>query len=322
MPSASIFAISIAKIRKSREKQKEKVENLCLCEEEYIPLRSESTIHELMNILSILTRVYPFQENRHWLRDSAICCAIVFLILFLLQPFGFNMYRGNKLLVSLLFGIAAFGSSIVFGLVVRLIQKRISPWRIWHEACYILALIMLIYICNLCIFSLIFHYPMTMDFCLISLCWTLIIGMIITVFAIGVSYSRHLRNELASMLNKNTEEQSDIQVTIHDTAVRSKDLTIGINDFLYAEAQKNNVVIYYLSEGQVMSTELRCTLGSILEDLSYGNIFQCHRSFIVNMNNISSAKGNSNGYQLMLGNCRNQVPVSRTYVPKLKSFIA
>lgn len=256
------------------------------------------------------------------LRDSAVSCLIVFLILFLLQPFGFSMYTGNKLLVSLLFGMAAFGCCLVFGLAIKPLEKYISPWRIWHEICYILAVIMLIYICNLCIFSFVFHYPINLDFCLISFCWTLIIGMIITVFAVGISYSRHLRNELAMLLNKNTEEQADIQVTIHDTAIRGKDLTIGINDFLYAEAQKNNVVVYYQSEGQVTSTELRCTLSSILEDLNYGNIFQCHRSFIVNMNNITSAKGNSNGYQLMLGNCRNLVPVSRTYVPKLKSFIA
>ncbi len=321
MPSTSIFAISIAKIRKSREKQKEKVENLCLCEEEYIPLR-QIQLYLFMKIFSILTRKYPYPQNRLWLRDSAVYCTIVFLILYLLQPFGFSMYHGNKLLVSLLFGIVTFACCYIFGLVFVPLQKRISPWRIWHEVCSTLVMILCIYLCNLLVFFFVFHYPINLEFCLLSFYWTLIVGLVITVISVSVSYSRHLRNELASMLNKNTEEQADIQVTIHDTAVRSKDLTIGINDFLYAEAQKNNVVIYYLSEGQVMSTELRCTLGSILEDLSYGNIFQCHRSFIVNMNNISSAKGNSNGYQLMLGNCRNQVPVSRTYVPKLKSFIA
>ena len=54
----------------------------------------------------------------------------------------------------------------------------------------------------------------------------------------------------------------------------------------------------------------------------YQNIFQCHRSFVVNVNNITQAKGNSNGYQLRLGTCTTIIPVSRSYVPQLKSFIA
>ena len=55
---------------------------------------------------------------------------------------------------------------------------------------------------------------------------------------------------------------------------------------------------------------------------AYENIFQCHRSFVVNVNNITSAKGNSNGYQLRLGNSYTTIPVSRQYVPQLKAFIA
>ena len=140
MPSASIFAISIAKIRKSREKQKEKVENLCLCEEEYIPLR-QIQLYLFMKIFSILTRKYPYPQNRLWLRDSAVYCTIVFLILYLLQPFGFSMYHGNKLLVSLLFGIVTFACCYIFGLVFVPLQKRISPWRIWHEVCSTLVMI-------------------------------------------------------------------------------------------------------------------------------------------------------------------------------------
>ena len=115
----------------------------------------------------------------------------------------------------------------------------------------------------------------------------------------------------------------DICVTIHDTNVRGNDLQLPINDLLYIEAQKNNVAVSYMKEGKIITTELHTTLAAVLDDLKdYENIFQCHRSFVVNLNNISSAQGNSNGYQLKLGKCPTTVPVSRTYVPKLRSFIA
>ncbi len=273
--------------------------------------------------MSFLTRKYPFPKDSHLLRDSLVYCAIVFLILYLLQPFGFSMYRGNKLLVSLIFGAVTFGCCCVHGLAISPLRKSISPWRVWHEALSVLAIIMLIGLSNYFVFSFIFHSPITLDLCLLFLYWTLIISIIITVFSVGLNYHRHLRNQLETLLGKTTEEQTDIIVTIHDTTVRGNDLRLPINDLLYVEAQKNNVIVYYMKDGKVSDSEVHATLSSVLDELrQYENIFQCHRSFVVNLNNITSAQGNSNGYQLKLGTCPATVPVSRTYVPKLRSFIA
>ncbi|MBO7497757.1 MAG: LytTR family transcriptional regulator, partial [Bacteroidaceae bacterium] len=89
------------------------------------------------------------------------------------------------------------------------------------------------------------------------------------------------------------------------------------------EAQKNNVSVCHTKDGKPTATEVHTTLTAVIDELKdYENIFQCHRSFIVNVNNITSAKGNSNGYQLTLGTCPTSIPVSRSYVPRLKSFIA
>jgi DNA-binding LytR/AlgR family response regulator len=141
---------------------------------------------------------------------------------------------------------------------------------------------------------------------------------------------------MEALLSNTTKEQEDVSITIHDTSVRGhstsgrllpqerkNDLTIPINNLLYIEAQKNNVSVYYLKNGKLTTLEVHTTLTAVIEEMkAYGNIFQCHRSFVVNVNNITSAKGNSNGYQLILGSCTNSIPVSRSYVPRLKSFIA
>lgn len=233
------------------------------------------------------------------------------------------MYQGNKFLVSLLFGAITFGGCLVFGLAIRPLHKRVKTWRVWHEALAILAMILFIAICNFLVFSLVFHTPVTLDIFLMFLPWTIIIGMIITIFSVSLSYYRHLRNQLEALLDKTTEEQTDITVTIHDTNVRGNDLELPISNLLYIEAQKNNVAVSYVKDDKIATTELHTTLAAVLDELqAYQNIFQCHRSFVVNLNNITSAQGNSNGYQLKLGKCPAIVPVSRTYVPKLKSFIA
>ena len=275
--------------------------------------------------MSILSRKYPFQLSAHWLRDSAVYCVIVFLILYFLQPFGFSGSEGNKLLLSALFGVLTFLCCAVYGwAVARPLQKRVNPWRIWHQALTVLGMVLFIGICNYILFSVYFHYPLfAWWLCLRFLYWTLIIGVIVSTLSVGTSYYRHLRGQLDTLLEKTTEEQKDVTVTIHDTRVRGNDISLPINDLLYVEAQKNNVVVGYVKDGRLAKEELQTTLAAVLGDLGeYGNVFQCHRSFIVNLNNISSAKGNSNGYTLELGGGLATVPVSRSFVPKLKSFIA
>ncbi len=274
--------------------------------------------------MSFLSRKYPFQERGPWIRDCALYCVIVFLILYILQPFGFSQYGGNKLLASLLFGAVTFCCCLLYQWVVSgPLEKRVRPWRIWHQALTVLGLVLLISLCNFVLFSLFFHYPVRLVVFLAVLYWTLIIGLIITALSTGLSYSRFLRGQLDSLLNKTTEQQRGVQITIHDTRVRGNDLSLPINDLLCIEAQKNNVAVSYLQDGKLQREELQSTLAAVLEDLQgFDNVFQCHRSFIVNLNNITAAKGNSNGYTLELGGGLETVPVSRSFVPKLKSFIA
>lgn len=236
--------------------------------------------------------------------------------------------------MAALFGLVTSGCYAVYGLsVVRTLHARVKPWRIWHQAFTVLGLILFIAVCNFILFSFIFKYPITIRFFLAFLYWTMIIGIIITTLAIVIDYNRNLRDRMEELLSNTTEEQKDISITISDHNVRGNDLTIPINDLLYVEAQKNNVSVCFVKDGKLQTTEIHTTLTAVAEELKdYENIFQCHRSFIVNVNNITSARGNSNGYQLTLGKatvrrdsgntCPAIIPVSRSYVPRLKSFIA
>jgi len=130
-----------------------------------------------------------------------------------------------------------------------------------------------------------------------------------------------LNNRLEEMIKKTTDEQEDVIIMLHDQNLRGTDLTLPINNLLYIEARKNNVCVCYIKEGRLQKTELRSTLTALKDDLPYDNVFQCHRSFLVNVNNIVSAKGNSNGYQLLLTGCEDIIPVSRTFVPGLRHFV-
>lgn len=274
--------------------------------------------------MSFFTRKYPFKQSEHLLRSCIFYGVVIWAILYLLQPFGFSFYRGNKCLIAGVFGVVTSCCCALYGwTVTRTLQQRVEPWRIWHEGCAVLGLILFIAICNFLLFSLIFHYPLTFGYFLPFLYWTVVIGIFMTAMSVGIAYNRSLRERMEALLSNTTEEQKDITITISDNNVRGNDLTIPINSLLYVEAQKNNVSVCYVKDGKPTTVEVHTTLTAVVEGLkAYENIFQCHRSFVVNVNNITSARGNSNGYQLALGACPKIVPVSRAYVPRLKSFIA
>ena len=273
---------------------------------------------------SLLQRKYPFELNGNPAKEGLMAFAIVFLILFFLQPFGFSEYDGNKFLVSFSFGLVTFVCSLALDtLIVVPLQKRAKTLRIWHQALSLFVEVLIIGLFNFILSCIFFHYPITLGACLEMVYWTTLIGIIVAVLSTTISYQRYMRGQLDSLLNKTTQEQKGIQVTIHDNRVRENDLRVSLNDLLYVEAQKNNVAVYYADKGKLGRKEVQTTLSAVLDELDdYRNIFQCHRSFVVNLNSITSAKGNSNGYVLELGGGLATVPVSRSFVPKLKSYIA
>ena len=215
--------------------------------------------------MSILSRKYPFQPSSSWMVESLRNCAVVFLILYFLQPFGFSAYEGNKFLASFLFGAVTFLCCLAFRFLVFIpLQKYVRPWRIWHEVLTVLLMVLFIGICNFFLAVWLFEFPLSWGLFLMFLYWALVVGVIVGGVSTAVSYSRHLRGQLDTLLDKTTEAQAGLSVTLHDTRVRGNDLTLPINDLLYIEAQKNNVAVCYLLDGEVERAE-RGQVGSNIE---------------------------------------------------------
>ncbi|MGI6222165.1 MAG: LytTR family DNA-binding domain-containing protein [Prevotella sp.] len=256
-------------------------------------------------------------------KDCLLWQAIVFLILVLFRPFGLNLFRGNIWLLAFEYSVVSFVCSFVYHFCIYCPwAHHVKRWTVGHSVLSIFFLILFIAVGCSVLSIFVFHVdwslPLFLSFCV----WCGSIGIFISFVAVLIDYNRRLRTRMESLLTKNTEEQTDVFVTFHNTAVRGANLTIPINDFLYAEVQKNDVTVHYMKDGAPTTAVIRSTLANVKADLDYENILQCHRSFLVNVNNITSARGNSNGYQLKLGPCTDVVPVSRSYVPALKAFLA
>lgn len=267
-----------------------------------------------------LQRKYPFVKHKV---DSIILISLaVSFILYIFQPFGFDLYQGNKVGASMGFGVITFLCLYLFNYVIKKrIAKTLRKWTILSEILYILGLILTITVLNYIYFSVVL---MNLSFSIIILLYviyyTFFIGLIPSIILILIKYNRFLNDELHSLIDKK-DEYNDLDITITNQLTREKDLNIKLNDFIFAEANKNNVEVYYLHGEELKSKTIRSTISFVEEELNYPNLFRCHRSFIVNLSKIESAKGNSNGYQIKLKHFKKELPVSRKYVADFKSFI-
>ena len=78
----------------------------------------------------------------------------------------------------------------------------------------------------------------------------------------------------------------------------------------------------YRKENVTKQKLLRATIKQMEDKLQqYPSVIKCHRAFLVNLNNIKSVKGNSQGYRLVFDGTEEEVPVSRAYTKELKEQI-
>ena len=153
---------------------------------------------------------------------------------------------------------------------------------------------------------------------------TWVIGIFPIVFS-GIIIQ--LRNYKANQIHA-----ANISTTLPSTTLPSKKITIfsqnkknefevNLHDLLFVEAMQNYVSIYFLKENKIQKEIIRATLSKVEQQLSDTPIIRCHRSYLVNPNQIQKVEGNAQGLRLTLHQLEDtQIPVSRKYIPALKAY--
>ena len=93
---------------------------------------------------------------------------------------------------------------------------------------------------------------------------------------------------------------------------------------LYLESADNYVYVWYLNKGKVTKFLLRNTL-KVMEDFMAGtNVLRCHRSYMVNFDQVSIIRRDKGLIYIEFGiEDVGDIPVSKTYSEKvMKSFAA
>ncbi len=111
-------------------------------------------------------------------------------------------------------------------------------------------------------------------------------------------------------------------LVIRSANLSDPELMITHHDFYYARTADNYVEVYHQSAGKTIRTVVRATLKEIDTAVSqYGHCVRCHKSYIVNLEQVVRVSGNAQGYRLHFSNHDHEVPVSRSKAETLKAFI-
>ena len=95
-------------------------------------------------------------------------------------------------------------------------------------------------------------------------------------------------------------------------------LSIKKDSLLYLESADNYVSVWYLSKSGVSNYLVRNTLKEMELRFSQTRIVRCHRSYLVNLDQVKVARRTSNGIVLDLGTPKiPDIPVSRTHAEQI-----
>ena len=125
---------------------------------------------------------------------------------------------------------------------------------------------------------------------------------------------------LPHVVEKTSEKP--LQQELKLTGTTNESVTLHISHLLFIEAVGNYVKVCHLRDGQVRTDMLRATMKQMEETLKgYPMIVRCHRAFLVNLGQVEQIISHSGSTQLLIKNCHESLPVSRSNMAQVKAAI-
>ncbi|MBA9076052.1 MULTISPECIES: LytTR family DNA-binding domain-containing protein [Rufibacter] len=107
------------------------------------------------------------------------------------------------------------------------------------------------------------------------------------------------------------------------TAENDRDtFSLPLQDLLFIEADDNYCTVYFLDNGKPNKKLLRSSLSRLENQIATDKVVRCHRSYLVNLQQVTQVSGNAQGYKLHFEQIELAVPVARSSSSVVKSAFA
>lgn len=254
------------------------------------------------------------------LQSVAFVVGFSFIFLLTYHPFSSTVWIGlgdEVLLPTILFYLSGIGILLVSKVGLMLYQLRhtvsLRKYLFWFLGEFIaIAVIYLLYTRQW------FEADIPFTFRLVahtSLCVGMILAIPYTIFTLIVSNRAKEEEINALKLQQEAEKPLHASDLIHfyDFSGNLK-LSVSAGSIYYIASQDNYVEIRYELGGQLLNYLMRCRTTRLEKQLEGTSLIRCHRSYIVNVNNVTQLKREGSRTFLVLSHPdARKIPVSQSY---------
>ncbi len=248
------------------------------------------------------------------------------------QPFGLSELRQeNKLLILGGYGLATF-VILVFNLVLlpflAPIAFRDEKWTVGKELLFLVWVLFTLGLGNLGYSAWTMGFKLSLTNVLYFQFYTLAVGIIPITVHILVKFNYLNRQNLtaaqqiSSKLGHSGPGTQHLK-TVNILAENEKEgLSVPVNEIIFIKSDGNYITVGYVDQGKTTTVLLRNTLKYTIDLLAdFPFIYQCHRSWLVNLDKISGVNGNSQGFRLIMEGYDEQIPVARKNSKQFRKMI-
>ncbi len=281
-----------------------------------------------------LSKPYPYLYNLK--RNIIIASAVGILSIYLnhVRLNNDSMFFNNTIIphhyISIIVGIiVALSVFIVTNIIPNLFfsNKLIDNWNIGNELLISIGVFVTIFFVNYIFFLIITKNNsklLSISFFIKLTTYVITTGTLILSIILWVNYTltlkRNLRhveinnNRLEELLNSHKNEEIVDNIITLKSNLKNEVIEININKLQFIKSDGNYIEVYTIDNSEKSDIKLyRASLQTIEEELSkYDDIIKTHRSYIVNIKNISKTDGNARNYKLYFNGTEVTVPVSRS----------
>lgn len=276
---------------------------------------------------SFATYSYPKSESyKEILLSSIAASLLIYIFLIVFQPFGTENFRHQYKYLLL------FPYSVIFGSAFLAADLSIIRFRDWNIGSELLKVTGILFLA-----SILSYFYNTLFISQVTLSLGNYLYMFLYCLALGIPistiyilsryiYLKRTHEKTAEEVSRQLADQNNPTVAtfnkILSISVNNTDFQIPEENFICAQSMENYCSIYFSENDQVRKHVVRISLSKLLDQVQTDSIKKCHRSYIVNLNQVKNLKGNAQGYRLFLSEIDFEIPVSRSFIsliiPKLR----
>lgn len=278
---------------------------------------------------------HPFpalETNKQKGSIAFVFATTIYLFLLVFQPFHISHMKEFMPISIYLLGywVNIFFTFLLYDFVLTKLKPQYYHPDNWNLGKMLLKVFLIILTCAILGFA--YQLPLTMIYqpektvTIIKLIrwFSLMLFFTITVASLPTMILILVLERFLQIKNQNiaqnvTDEIHNYSQTKPGTSItissksKNEKLTIDPKQLICIKSDNIYVDVFYYNNAEIVTKLIRTTLNSIEENIQSESIKRCHRSYIVNLQNVKLAKGNSKGLLLEVEKLGFDIPVSRTF---------